>query len=69
MHFHDLRHTRRTWLEEDKVQEVAIMRRLGHKLPGAPGVYRHLTAPMVWPMLQALQDRWEVGAAGIPALI
>jgi len=69
MHFHDLRHTHRSWLEEDKIQEVAIMRRLGHKLPGAPGFYRHLTEPMVRPMLKALQDRWEDGAAGVPALV
>lgn len=69
MHFHDLRHTHRTWLEEDKIQEVAVMRRLGHKLPGAPGRYRHMTPPMIRPMLRALQDRWEDGAAGVPALV
>lgn len=33
MHFHDLRHTHRTWLIEDGIPEVVQARRLGHRLP------------------------------------
>ncbi|MFI5895941.1 hypothetical protein ACIA5D_38175 [Actinoplanes sp. NPDC051513] len=33
MHFHDLRHTHKTWMIEDEVPEVAQAKRLGHRLP------------------------------------
>jgi integrase len=34
LHFHDLRHSHKTWLIEDGVPEVAQAKRLGHRLPG-----------------------------------
>jgi hypothetical protein len=34
MHFHDLRHTHKTWLIEDDIPEIAQAKRLGHRVPG-----------------------------------
>ncbi len=45
MHFHDLRHTHKTWLIEDDIPEIAQAKRLGHQLPGIRGVYSHVTPP------------------------
>jgi len=47
MHFHNLRHTHRTWLIEDDIPEVAQAKRLGHRLPGVRGIYSHVT-PATW---------------------
>ena len=33
MHFHDTRHTHKTWLIDDDIPEIAQARRLGHRLP------------------------------------
>lgn len=54
MHFHDLRHTHKTWLIEDGVPQVLQHQRLGHKLVGASGIYSHVTRPMIETMLSAL---------------
>src|SRR6266508_4192459 len=43
MHFHDLRHTHKTWLIEDDIPEIAQAKRLGHRLPGVRGIYSHVT--------------------------
>jgi integrase len=43
MHFHDLRHTHKTWMIEDGVPEVAQAKRLGHRLPGVRGIYSHVS--------------------------
>ncbi|GAA3862683.1 tyrosine-type recombinase/integrase [Saccharothrix violaceirubra] len=59
MHFHDLRHTHKTWLIEDHVPEVLQHKRIGHKFRGVMGVYSHVTRPMIDTMLQGLQARWE----------
>jgi integrase len=56
--FHDLRHTHRTWMDEDGIAEPLKSQRLGHQLPGIRGVYAHVTEPMHPPLLAALQDRW-----------
>ncbi len=56
--FHDLRHTHRTWMDEDGIAEPLKSQRLGHQLPGIRGVYAHVTEPMHPPLLSALQDRW-----------
>ena len=32
MHFHDLRHTHKTWLIEDDIPEIAQAKRLGHRM-------------------------------------
>jgi integrase len=54
----DLRHTHRTWMDEDGIAEPLKSQRLGHQLPGIRGVYAHVTEPMHPPLLAALQDRW-----------
>jgi integrase len=59
MHFHDLRHTHKTWLIEDGVPQVVHHQRLGHKLAGASGIYSHVTRPMIETTLVTLQQRWE----------
>lgn len=59
MHFHDLRHTHKTWLIEDRVPEVLQHKRIGHKFHGVMGVYSHVTQPMIDAMLAGLQHRWE----------
>lgn len=35
LHFHDLRHSHKTWLIEDGVPEVAQAKRLGHRCPAS----------------------------------
>jgi integrase len=57
--FHDLRHTRKTWLIEDGIPEIAQARRLGHRLAGVRGIYSHVTEPMINNLTEALQHRWE----------
>jgi integrase len=60
MHFHDLRHTQKTWLIEDETAHVLQLQRLGHRRGAdAPGVYSHVTATMIETMLVALQERWD----------
>ena len=58
VHFHDLRHTHRTWLDEDHTPEVAQAHRLGHAIPGIRGVYAHVTPTMTTQLLEDLQARW-----------
>ncbi|MBF9129142.1 tyrosine-type recombinase/integrase, partial [Plantactinospora sp. S1510] len=59
MHFHDLRHTHKTWMIEDGIPEIAQARRLGHRLPGVRGIYSHVTPAMTQDITRALQDRWQ----------
>ncbi len=59
MHFHDLRHTHKTWLIEDDIPEIAQAKRLGHRLPGIRGVYSHVTPAMQHRITNALQTRWN----------
>jgi integrase len=56
--FHDMRHTHRTWLDEDSLPESLKSQRLGHQIPGIRGVYAHVTEPMQTQMLERLQKRW-----------
>lgn len=58
-HFHDLRHTHKTWLIEDGIPEVVQHKRLGHKLAGVRGIYSHVTPAMIAQLVAALQQRWE----------
>jgi integrase len=58
MHFHNLRHTHKTWLIEDDIPEVAQAKRLGHRLPGVRGIYSHVTWAMQQRITDALQQRW-----------
>lgn len=59
LHFHDLRHTQKTWMIEDGVPDVLQRKRLGHKVRDTAGRYSHVTQPMVDHMLGGLQRRWE----------
>ncbi|GAB2795080.1 tyrosine-type recombinase/integrase [Amycolatopsis magusensis] len=59
MHFHDLRHTHKTWLIEDEIPEVLQHVRLGHKFHGIRGIYSHVTQLMIQRLLDLLQARWE----------
>jgi integrase len=58
MHFHDTRHTHKTWLIEDDIPEIAQAKRLGHRLPGIRGVYSHVTPVMTARITDSLQTRW-----------
>lgn len=59
MHFHDLRHTHKTWMIEDDIPEIAQARRLGHRLPGVRGIYSHVTPAMIARITNRLQARWQ----------
>ncbi|XVV10848.1 tyrosine-type recombinase/integrase [Actinoplanes sp. CA-131856] len=58
MHFHDTRHTHKTWLIEDDIPEVAQFYRLGHRMHGVRGIYSHVTPAMTDRVVRALQRRW-----------
>jgi integrase len=66
MHFHDTRHTHKTWLIEDDIPEIAQARRLGHRLPGIRGVYSHVTPVMIARITTSLQARWQASHAATP---
>ncbi|WP_315987570.1 tyrosine-type recombinase/integrase [Actinomadura sp. HBU206391] len=57
--FHEGRHTHRTWLADDGINEVGRAARLGHKMPGMAGVYEHVTPETRQRILHVLQQRWE----------
>lgn len=59
LHFHDLRHTHKTWLIEDHVPRIVRLVRIGHRREDADDDYSHVTARMIEEMLAALQHRWE----------
>ncbi len=59
MHFHDLRHSHKTWMIEDEIPEVAQAKRLGHRLGGVRGIYSHVSAAMEQRIVDALQERWK----------
>jgi integrase len=59
LHFHDLRHTQKTWLIEDQVPRVLQLQRLGHKPKDVSDIYSHVTLIMIEAMLAALRTRWD----------
>jgi integrase len=59
LHFHDLRHSHKTWLIEDGVPEVAQAKRLGHRLPGVRGIYSHVSTAVEQRLVDGLQARWK----------
>ncbi|WP_067503494.1 site-specific integrase [Actinoplanes sp. TFC3] len=59
MHFHDNRHTHKTWLIEDDLPEIAQARCLGHHLAGVRGIYSHVTPVMIARIINSLEDRWQ----------
>ena len=46
LRFHDLRHTHRTWMDEDAIPEALKSQHLGHQPPGICGFYAHVTDTM-----------------------
>jgi integrase len=58
MHFHDLRHTHKTWMIEDDIPEIVQAKRLGHRLPGVRGIYSHTTPAMIQRLTADLQRRF-----------
>jgi integrase len=59
IHFHDVRHTHKTWLIEDEVPEAAQAKRLGHRLPCIRGIYSHVSATVEKRLVDGLQRRWS----------
>jgi integrase len=57
--FHDLRHTHRTWMDEDNIPEPLKSARMGHRMPGIGAIYSHVTQAMLPRLLTALQHRWQ----------
>ena len=66
MHFHDLRHTHKTWLIEDDIPEIAQATRLGHRIPGVRGIYSHVTPAMHQRTITALEQRWQTSRPETP---
>lgn len=67
MHFHDLRHTHKTWLIEDDIPEVAQAKRLGHRLAGVRGIYSHVTPSHPAPN-DATSAQPDIGAGERPGI-
>lgn len=63
LRFQDLRHTHRTWMDEDGICEIVKSHRMGHELPDIRRVYTKVTAPMLVPLIEALQHRWNSSGA------
>jgi integrase len=58
--FHGLRHSRKTWLIEDGIPDVAQARRLGHTLHNRMDeIYGHVAASVEARLVQGLEDRWH----------
>ncbi len=58
LHFHDLRHTHKTWLIDDGAPLILRLVWCGHKRKDVND-YSHVTRLMVEDMLAAVQRRWE----------
>jgi integrase len=56
---HGLRHSHKTWMEEDGISGILQERRLGHEVPGMRGLYTHVSDTMRSELTAALQSRWE----------
>lgn len=66
LHFHDLRHTHKTWLIEDGIPEIAQAQRLGHAVEGVSGIYSHVTDPVIRRLVRGLESRWRRTLPGAP---
>ena len=56
---HGLRHSVKTWMEEQGVAEIMSETQLRHDLPGISAVYRHVTAAMRRDLTAAMTRSWE----------
>jgi len=57
--FHGLRHTHKSWMDEDRIHQVLQHARLGHRMPGVRGIYSHVTEPMTDHLITQLEHRWH----------
>lgn len=56
--FHGLRHSHRTWLNEDHIDEKLKDQRMGHEDGRVGARYSHVSKAMRDKLVAALQDRW-----------
>jgi integrase len=54
---HGLRHSHKTWMEQDGVSAILQERRLGHEVPGMRGLYTHISQTMRTELTATLQRR------------
>ncbi|PRX90703.1 LacI family DNA-binding transcriptional regulator [Allonocardiopsis opalescens] len=56
---HGLRHSHKTWMQEDEIHQILQHDRLGHEMDGIGATYTHVTPAMRRKLLDALTRRWE----------
>lgn len=56
---HGLRHSAKTWMEEQGIPEIMSETQLRHDIPGISGAYRHVTAAMRRDLTAAMTAGWE----------
>jgi|SRR5579859_298973 len=56
---HGLRHSAKTWMEEEGIPEVLSEQRLRHEIAGISGRYRHVTQRMRDELVAAMTAAWE----------
>lgn len=59
MTFHGLRHSHKTWMQEDDILDYVQYRRLGHANTNISDTYTHLTPTLLQPLLTALENRYH----------
>jgi integrase len=68
MTFHGLRHSHKTWMKEDQIDDFVQNRRLGHATPSIGDRYSHLTAVMVEDLLTKLETRYHTSVTAYTQL-
>ncbi|MEV0274341.1 site-specific integrase [Hamadaea sp. NPDC050747] len=64
MRLGDLRHTHRTWMDDDNIREVLAAKRLGHLLPDIRKRYGNVVTPrMRTKLIKKLEKRWQASGA------
>lgn len=56
---HGLRHSWKTWAEEQRVPEILSESHMRHEIPGVSAVYRHVTGTMRAELVAAETRAWE----------
>lgn len=57
--FHDMKHTHKAIMNDARVHPAMQDNRLGHMIPGAPGVYSHPTEQMRRELVDGLEETWR----------
>lgn len=60
-----LRHGHKEWLDEDGHSRIASESRMGHEVAGVEGLYANVTSAMEKRIMESLQARWLLFAAGL----